>query len=234
MKFYLYDETTKEYIGDQIGYIDPLETKLKGENVYLIPPYSTDIEPNLSELKDNEIFVFNGSKWEIQKEFFVGKVVKDQSEKVIKFCNDNGYILEQVENGFKICAPAEKSLSELKSEKLAELTSITSKFDNQLVNTDMIIKSSLGFKVNADLRSQNNLRGLIAVGVEPVNFVTADNSVKSLSLAELNTLLNECAINGQSLYLQKWAYKTQIENAQTKEELEAIEFKFTMRDFSNE
>ena len=32
-----------------------------------------------------------------------------------------------------------KTLDELKSEKLAELTSITSKFDNQLVNTDMII-----------------------------------------------------------------------------------------------
>lgn len=127
----------------------------------------------------------------------------------------------------------EKTLDELKVEKLSELTEITSKFDNQLVNTDMIIKSSLGFSINADLRSQNNLRGLIAVGVEPVNFVTADNSVKSLSLAELNTLLNECALNGQSLYLQKWEHKAKIENAQTKEELEAIELKFTMRDFSH-
>ena len=126
----------------------------------------------------------------------------------------------------------EKSLSELKAEKLAELTAITSHYDNQLVNTDMIIKSSLGFVINADLRSQNNLRGLISVGAEPVNFVAADNRVKSLSLAELNTLLNECALNGQSLYLQKWGYKAQIENAQTKEELEAIELKFTMKDFS--
>ena len=125
-----------------------------------------------------------------------------------------------------------KNLEELKSDKLAELTAITSKFDNQLANTDMIAKSSLGFAVNADLRSQNNLRGLIAVGAEPVNFVTADNSVQSLSIGQLNTLLNECALNGQSLYLQKWEYKAQIENAQTKEELEAIELKFTMKDFS--
>lgn len=131
-------------------------------------------------------------------------------------------------------APKEKSLDELKSDKLAELTAITSKFDNRLVNTDMIIKSSLDFAINADLRSQNNLRGLIAVGVEPVNFVTADNSVQSLTLEQLNVLLNECALNGQSLYLQKWGYKARIENAQTKEELEAIEFKFTMKDFSNE
>ena len=126
----------------------------------------------------------------------------------------------------------EKTFDELKVEKLAELTAITSKFDNQLVNNEMVIKSSLGFSINADLRSQNNLRGLIAVGVEPVNFVTADNSVQSLTLEQLNVLLNECALNGQSLYLQKWEYKARIENAQTKEELEAIELKFTMRDVS--
>ena len=128
----------------------------------------------------------------------------------------------------------EKTLDELKSEKLAELSAITSKFDNQLVNTDMIIKSSLGFSINADLRSQNNLRGLITIGVEPVNFVIADNSLKSLSIAELNILLNECAQNGQHLYLLKWQYREQIEQAQTVEELNTIEFNFTMHDFSKE
>ena len=49
---------------------------------------------------------------------------------------------------------------------------------------------------------------------------------------EQNTLLNKCALNSQNLYLQKWKYKEQIENAQTKEELKKIEFKFTMKDFS--
>lgn len=155
-----------------------------------------------------------------------------------QFCNENGYFIAEIEplkNGtkqFKICAPKKKTLDELKSEKLSELTAITSKFDNQLVNTDMIIKSSLGFSINADLRSQNNLRGLISVGTEPVNFVTANNTVKSLTLEKLNTLLNECALNGQSLYLQKWKYKAQIENATTKEELDAIDLQFTMKDFS--
>ena len=96
----------------------------------------------------------------------------------------------------------------------------------------MIIKSSLDFSVNADLRSQNNLRGLISVGIEPVNFVTADNSVQSLSIEQLNILLNECTLNSQNLYLQKWKYKEQIENVQTKEELDAIEIKFEMLDFS--
>ena len=142
--------------------------------------------------------------------------------------------VEQAYNGsyyLKGYAPTQ-NLNELKSEKLSELTSITSKFDNQLVNTDMIIKSSLGFTINADLRSQNNLRGLISVGIEPVNFVTADNSVKSLTLEQLNILLNECAQNGQHLYLLKWQYRERIEQAKTVEDLNKIVFKFEMKDFS--
>ena len=142
--------------------------------------------------------------------------------------------VEQAYNGsyyLKGYAPTQ-NLDELKSEKLSELTAITSKFDNQLVNNEMVINSSLGFSINADLRSQNNLRGLIAVGVEPVNFVTADNSVKSLTLEQLNTLLNECTQNVQHLYLLKWQYREQIEQVQTVEELNKIVFKFEMKDFS--
>ena len=224
MIFYTYDEKTKEYVGTQNGFIDPLETKKQGKNVYLVPANATDKKP--LKTKENQAVIFNGSEWEFiadyrNKTYYIGT---EQHE--MKELGDlpKGATFEPVE--------PEKTLEELKSEKLSELTAITSKFDNQLVNTDMIIKSSLGFSINADLRSQNNLRGLIAVGVEPVNFVTADNSDQSLSIEQLNVLLNECALNGQSLYLQKWGYKAQIENAQTKEELEAIELKFTMRDFS--
>lgn len=125
----------------------------------------------------------------------------------------------------------EKTLDELKSEKLAELTSITSKFDNQLVNTDMVIKSSLGFKVNADLRSQLNIHRLINVGVEPVSFIVADNTTVDLSLAQLNILINECEENMQYLFDLKQSYKKQIADATTKEELDAIDLQFTMKEF---
>ena len=224
MIFYGYDEKTKEYTGTQNAFIDPLETKKQGKNVYLVPANATDKKP--LETKENQAVIFNGSEWEIiadyrNKTYYIGT---EQHE--MKELGDlpNGATFEPVE--------PEKTIDELKASKLSELTATTSKFDNQLVNTDMIIKSSLGFSINADLRSQNNLRGLIAVGVSPVNFVTADNSVKSLSLEQLNTLLNECALNSQNLYLQKWSYKSQIEQAQTAEELNKIVFKFEMKDFS--
>ena len=224
MIFYTYDEKTKEYTGTQNAFIDPLESKKQGKTVYLIPANATDKKP--LEIKENQAVIFNGSEWEIiadyrNKTYYIGT---EQHE--MKKLGDlpKGATFEPVE--------PEKTLDELKSEKLAELTSITSKFDNQLVNNEMIINSSLGFKINADLRSQNNLRGLIAVGVEPVNFVTADNSIQSLSLEQLNILLNECAQNGQHLYLLKWQYREQIEQAKTVDELNAIKFNFTMKDFS--
>ena len=202
MIFYTYDEKTKEYTGTQNTFIDPLETK------------------------ENQAVIFNGSEWEIvadyrNKTYYIGT---EQHE--MKELGDlpKGATFEPVE--------PEKTLDELKSEKLSKLTAITSKFDDQLVNTNMIIKSSLGFSINADLRSQNNLRGLIAVGVEPVNFVTADNSIQSLNIEQLNILLNECTQNVQRLYLLKWQYREQIKQAKTVEELNAIEFNFTMKDFS--
>lgn len=124
-------------------------------------------------------------------------------------------------------------LDELKEKKLDELTAAGHQFDNQLVNENMIINSSLGFKANADLRSQNNINGLIAANKEPVAYVDSQNAVHSLSLAQLNTLLAECIENGQHLYKQKWAYRAQINACTTKEDLAAITFDFKMKDFAN-
>ena len=161
----------------------------------------------------------------------------DNYSKFVDFANQNGYFIQEIEplnnvRRFQICAPKEKTLDELKSEKLAELTEITSKFDNQLVNNDMIIKSSLGFSINADLRSQFNIRRLINVGTEPVSFIIADNTTVDLSLAQLNILINECEENMQHLFELKQSYKKQITDATTKEELDTIEIKFEMLDFS--
>lgn len=128
----------------------------------------------------------------------------------------------------------EPTLDELKEKKLAELTTAGHQFDNRLVNETMAINSSLGFKANADLRSQNNINGLIAAGQEPVAYVDSQNTIHNLSLAQLNTLLAECIENGQYLYQQKWSYRAQINACTTKEELAAITFEFKMKDFANE
>lgn len=65
-----------------------------------------------------------------------------------------------------------------------------------------------------------------------VAFMDANNQAHLLTLEQLKTVQVEIIQNGQSAYQQKWALRTAIESAQTKEELEAIEIKFTAEDFN--
>lgn len=120
MIFYGYDEKTKEYIGTQNAFIDPLETKKQGKDVYLVPANSTDIKPTLEPSNDNEMLVFNGEGWELKSRFELNGIYNTTDNHIYEFCEKNGYHLEQVENGFKICAPAQKSDDEVALEELEQ------------------------------------------------------------------------------------------------------------------
>ena len=125
-------------------------------------------------------------------------------------------------------------LQTIKSKRLLELTKLGRAYDNELVNTDMVINSSLGFKVNADLRSQNNLRGLIdfMTDTETASYIDYDNKAHDLSKSQLETLLKELVLNGSNLYKQKWNYSKQIENATNSDDDTLLqEFNFTMLNF---
>lgn len=156
------------------------------------------------------------------------------------FCNENGYYIEEIEpleNGtrqFQICKPAEKTLEELKAEKLEALTAYAGQFD-QYKCDDMYVTSSIGgYKFNADIRSQTNMQGLIDVLADDATtlYKDYDNEFRTMTKADLATLKTECIENGQYLYQQKWAYRAQINACTTKEELAAITFEFKMKDFS--
>lgn len=125
---------------------------------------------------------------------------------------------------------------ELKEDKLAELKSKASRFE-QNVCKDMIITSSLGFPVDADKRSQDNMRGLIDVMTDnqlnTVAYRCGDDQVRELTAAQLKTILVEALINGQNLYTQKWQFEAAINAAENKEQLDAINIAFVMSDFSN-
>ena len=98
----------------------------------------------------------------------------------------------------------------------------------------MTFKSSLGFTVDGDARSRDNLSGLINIGAEPVSFRDHDNGDHSLTLNDLRTLLKEAQMNGAMLYQQKWAMQKAIDGAKSLKALKAIDIKFTMADFSKE
>ena len=126
------------------------------------------------------------------------------------------------------------TLAELKGFKKQQVKNATAGFDAERKDSGMTFKSSLGFVVDGDARSRDNLSGLINIGVEPVAFRDHDNGDHSLTLDNLKTLLKEAQMNGAMLYQQKWQMQAKIESAKSLKALKGIDIKFTMADFSKE
>ena len=122
-----------------------------------------------------------------------------------------------------------KPLEDFKKAKLQELSQKSSAFE-QTENKEMYIISSLGYKVNADPKALRNIEVLIDIGI--TQFRNYDNETVEVTTDNLKTIKSEIGINAVRLYQQKWAFEDLINKAETKEELDAIEIKFTMKDFS--
>ena len=126
------------------------------------------------------------------------------------------------------------TLAEMKGFKLMQVKNATEGFDSKRKDPSMFFKSSLGFNVDGDARSRDNLSGLVNIGVEPVTFRDHDNVDHSLNLADIETLLREARKNVALLYQQKWQIQSAIEKCGTLEELRAIEIVFRMADFAHD
>ena len=124
------------------------------------------------------------------------------------------------------------TLAEYKGFKAQQVENATAGFDAERKDSGMTFKSSLGFTVDGDARSRDNLAGLINIGAEPVAFRDHDNGDHSLTLDNLKTLLKEAQMNGAMLYQQKWAMQKAIGACKSVKALKAVEIKFTMADFS--
>ena len=95
----------------------------------------------------------------------------------------------------------------------------------------MYLTSSKGFRINADGRAQDNLKGLISLGVT-CRFKDYDNEFHpGTTVEDLNLMLLECYQNGASLYQQKFEYEAMVANAKSRDELN-FDVVFDMADFS--
>ena len=124
------------------------------------------------------------------------------------------------------------TLAEMKGFKLMQVENATAGFDAERKDSGMTFKSSLGFVVDGDARSRDNLSGLINIGQEPVAFRDHDNGDHSLMLEDLRMLLKEAQMNGAMLYQQKWKLQAKIESTKSLKALKAIEIVFKMADFT--
>ena len=133
MIFYTYDEKTKEYTGTQNGFIDPLETKKQGKDIYLVPANATDKKP--LNAKENQAVIFNGTEWEIvadyrNKTYYIGT---EQHE--MKELGDlpNGATFEPVEPEKTL---DEQTLEELQKEQ-TELNAQIEQLKDQLLTATL-------------------------------------------------------------------------------------------------
>ena len=124
----------------------------------------------------------------------------------------------------------ESTIEELKAKKLAEISAEAHKY-SQYECESMYLTSSVGYKINADHKSQDNIRGLIGLGVQ-CRFKDYNNEYHpGTTIEQLQTMLTECYANGASLYQQKFDYEDMVANAKSREEL-YFDVVFDMADFS--
>lgn len=140
---------------------------------------------------------------------------------------------DEVEQGFdgnwyeKGHAP-QKPLEEARAAKLTEL-------DTAFITASETAHclSSAGFEINADETANRNISSLIialeASGQETVRFCAWDNGFHEVTHAQLKTMQLEIIANAQAIYQQKWVLRERINEAETVEELDAIEIVFGER-----
>lgn len=124
----------------------------------------------------------------------------------------------------------EPTLEELKARKLAEISAEAHKY-SQYECENMYLTSSKGFKINADRKAQDNLKGLIGIGLT-CKFKDYDNEFHpGTTVEDLNLMLLECYQNGALMYQKKFEYEDRVANAKNREEL-YFDVVFDMADFS--
>lgn len=82
MLVYTYDEETKEFLHSEEAYLDPLETQIKGEDVYLLPAFATFEKP--IDKTEGKAVVFDESTWKLVDDNRGKFTIKDGSVEEIK------------------------------------------------------------------------------------------------------------------------------------------------------
>lgn len=121
------------------------------------------------------------------------------------------------------------SLDDFKELKLSELKTLSSMFE-RTENPNMFVRSSLGFRVNADPKAIRNIDVLIYLNTK--TFRDYDNIDRTVSETDLQVIKREISLNALNLYQQKWNFESQIKNSENIDDLKDFEFSFEMLDFS--
>lgn len=121
-------------------------------------------------------------------------------------------------------------IEDVRSAKLLEISRIAGSFE-QTENKDMVLTSSLGFRVNADPKAKRNIDTLVELQVQ--TFRDYDNVMhNNITVQDLETIKREISLNALNLYNQKWTMESEINSLETIEDIKNYEIKFEMTNFN--
>ena len=223
MKAYLYNPENEYKFREAIEcQRDPKESEAQGKDVWLLPADATYEEP--PEAEEGYVILFRDGAWQKLRDY-KGKQYWLEGEghyDAPHTMTDYGDLPE----GASLEQPA-KSVAEVKEDKLTELANA---FDKWRTDGATLI-SSLGFEADADEKANADVNGLVTLGAS-ATFMDAHNEAHELTIDDLKVLQKEIIESGSKQYQVKWAFRDQINNAETIDELNAIEITFSPVDFS--
>ena len=224
MKYYTYDDETKEFLFSGEAELDPLETENQGKNIYLLPANSTFDEP----LKPKEGFavVYNDG-WEYISDYRGKKYIKDNMVQEIKELGEFQVLTDEqleklrigdliIENG----ELKEKTLDELKEQKRAEINQARDnteqggfEYMGKVFDSDQVSCIRISSAAQAMSLADDNAT---------ITWTTQDNSTIDLNKAQLMGLVVALAQHSNECHQKATALKAQIDACETKEELDKI------------
>lgn len=237
------------YSFDKNGYFSSSVTTQVVDGVALMPPRCLKEAPELKagfwyKVNEDETgWITEAKPTSAQECLNITVKHEDNSARAVElkklmqeFCNADSehYRVKRDENlAWTVEEIPEKSFDELKEAKLTEISNEAGKYDQYKCDEMYIISSVGGWKFNADIRSQNNLKCLINQLKDGTTalYKDYDNEFRRLSKVQMQTIYDEAIVNGQNLYQIKWGLQEAVNTAISKEALDAIKIEFTMMSF---
>lgn len=214
MNVYKFNPITKEYTGVEPAMLDPLESKLQGKEVYLLPADATFSAPTLQE---GYVSIFKEGAWEnIEdnrgKEYWLpedkyGAPAREMKE------------LGPLPEGAMLTAP-ERTLDEVKADKVQ---SLKAERDSKEVKPITYNGNSYDYDDKARERISAAIIALEVAGASAtLTWTTADNKDVKVTADDLRCVIAAVGQRSNALHVAYRASKDKVEQAATVAEVEAV------------
>ena len=151
--------------------------------------------------------------------FYKGQFDDIEYAECASWCNANNATIEDKGEYYECIAIPAPSLDELKSQKLTELKTIR---DSEEVKPIAYNGSLFDFDDKARDRINSAIIALSITG-QNIEWTTADNTNVAVTAQDLRNIIANVAVRSNDLHIRYRNAKAKVEEAQTAEELEAIE-----------